>query len=49
MLLYVCFLFSEVMDKMFLMVRGFVQGSFMASLGVASVFDHVVLRTGWRA
>ena len=30
MLLYVCFRFSEVMDQMFLTVRGVVQGSFMA-------------------
>ena len=29
MLLYVCFRFSEVMDQMFLTVRGVVQGSFM--------------------
>ena len=49
MLLYVCFRFSEVMDQMFLTVRGVVQGSFMATLGVASVFVHVVLRSGWRA
>ena len=49
MLLYVCFRFSEVMDQMFLTVRGVVQGSFMATLGVASVFAHVVLRPGWRA
>ena len=49
MLLYVCFLFSEVMDQMFLTVRGVVQDSFMATLGVASVFVHVVLRPGWRA
>ena len=34
MLLYVCFRFSEVMDQMFLTVRGVVQGSFMATLGV---------------
>ena len=40
MLLYVCFRFSEVMDQMFLTVRGVVQGSFMATLGVASVFVH---------
>ena len=46
MLLYVCFRFSEVMDQMFLTVRGVVQGSFMATLGVASVFVHVVLRSG---
>ena len=38
MLLYVCFRFSEVMDQLFLTVRGVVQGSFMATLGVASVF-----------
>ena len=43
------FSFSEVMDQMFLTVRGVVQGSFMATLGVASVFVHVVLRPGWRA
>ena len=50
MLLYVCFRFSEVMDQMFLTVRGVVQGSFMATLGVASaVFVHVVLRPGCRA
>ena len=40
MLLYVCFRFSEVMDQMFLTDRGVVQGSFMATLGVASVFVH---------
>ena len=39
MLLYVYFRFSEVMDQMFLTVRGVVQGSFV----------HVVLRPGWRA
>ena len=49
MLLYVCFRFSEVMDQMFLTVRGVVHGSFMATLGIASVFVHVVLRQGWRA
>ena len=49
MLLYVCFPFSEVMDQLFLTVRGVVQGSFMATLGVASVFVHVILRPGWRA
>ena len=48
MLLYVCFRFSEVMDQMFLTVRCVVQGS-LATLGVASVFVHVVLRPGWRA
>ena len=32
-----------------LTVRGVVQGSFMATLGVASVFVHVVLRPGMRA
>ena len=47
MLLYVCFRFSEVMDQMFLTFRGVVQGSFMATLGVASVFVHKVLRPGW--
>ena len=36
------------MDQMFLTVRGVVQGSFMATLAVASVFVHVVLRPGWR-
>ena len=49
MLLYVCYLLFEVMDQMFLTVLGAVQGSFMATLGVASVFVHVVLRPGWRA
>ena len=49
MLLYVFFRFSEVMDQMFLTVRGVVHGSFMAALGIASVFVHVVLRQGWRA
>ena len=49
MLLYVCFRFSEVMDQMFLTVRGVVQVCFMATLGVASVFVHVVLRPGLRA
>ena len=46
MLLYTCtcFRFSEVMDQMFLTVRGAVQGSFRATLGVASV-----LRPGWGA
>ena len=47
MQLYKCFRFSEVMDQMFLTVRGAVQGSFRATLGVASVFVHVVLRPGW--
>ena len=46
---YYMFLFSEVMDQMFLTVRGAVQGSFRATLGVASVFVHVVLRPGWGA
>ena len=49
MLLYKCFRFSEVMDQMFLTVRGALQGSFRATLGVASVFIHVVLRPGWGA
>ena len=43
------FSFFRVMDHMFLTVRGVVQGSFMATLGVASVFVDVVLRPGWRA
>ena len=34
------------MDQIFLTVRDAVQDSFMASLGVASVFGHVVLRPG---
>ena len=39
MLLYKCFRFSEVMDQMlFLTVRGAVQDSYRATLGVASVF-----------
>ena len=44
MLLYTCtcFRFSEVMDKMFLTVRGAMPGSFRTTLGVASVFVHVV-------
>ena len=38
------FSFSEVMDQMFLTVRGAaVQGSFRATLGVASVFVNVFL------
>ena len=49
MQLYKCFRFSEVMDQMFLTVRGAVQGSFRATLGVASVFVHAVLRPGWGA
>ena len=49
MLLYTCFRFSEVMFQMFLTVQGAVQGSFRATLGVASVFVHVVLRPGWGA
>ena len=44
MLLYVCFRFSEAMDQMFFTVLGVV-----ATLSVASVFVHVVLRPGWRA
>ena len=47
MLLYKCFRFSKVMDQMFLTVWGAMQGSFGATLGVASVFVHVVLRPGW--
>ena len=45
------FCVSEVMYKMFLTVRDAVQGAFRATLGVASVFVHVVLRPGlgaWR-
>ena len=49
MLLYKCFRFSEVMEQMFLTVRGAVQGSFRVTLGVASVFVHVLLRPGWGA
>ena len=45
MLLYIyCFRFSEVMDQVF---QGALQGSFRATLGVAAVFVHVVLRPGW--
>ena len=44
MLLYKCFRFSEIMD---LTGRGGVQGSFRATLGVASVFIHDILRPGW--
>ena len=47
MLLYKCFRFSEVMGQMFLTVRCAVQSSFRTTLGVASVFVHVVLRPGW--
>ena len=43
MLLYKGFRFSEVMEQMFLTVRGAVQGSFRVTLGVASVFVHVLL------
>ena len=46
MLLYTCFRFSEVIYQMFLTVRGAVQGPFRATLCVASVFVHVVLRPG---
>ena len=42
--LYKCFRFSKLMDQMLLMVRGAVQGSFRATLGVASVFVHVISR-----
>ena len=49
MLLYKCFRFSEVMGQMFLTGRGAVQGSFRATLGLASVFVHDVLRPGWGA
>ena len=49
MLLYKCFRFSEVMDQMFLTVWRAMQGSFRATLGVAPVFVHVVLRPGWGA
>ena len=49
MLLYKCFRFSEVMDQMYVMVQDAVQGSFRATLGVASVFVHVILRPGWGA
>ena len=49
MVLYKCVRFSEVIEQMFLMVRGAVQGSLR--VGVASVSVHVVLRPGlgaWR-
>ena len=49
MLLFKCFRFSEVMNQMFLTVRGAVQGTFRATLGVASAFVQVVLRPGWGA
>ena len=48
MLHYVCFRFSGHGSNVS-HGRGVVQGSFMATLGVASVFVHVVLRPGWRA
>ena len=35
--------------QMFLTGRGGVQGSFRATLGVASVFIHDILRPGWGA
>ena len=43
------YVFVFQMDQMFLTVRGVVHGSFMATLGVASVFVHKVLRPGYRA
>ena len=46
---YTCFRFSEVMDQMYLTGRGAAQGSFRATLSVASVFVHFVLRPGWGA
>ena len=46
MLLYNCFRSYEVMDQMFLTVLGSVQGLLKSTLGVASVFDHVVLPPG---
>ena len=46
MFLYKCFRFSEIMDQMFLTGRGGVQSSFRATLGVASVFIHDILRPG---
>ena len=49
MLLYKCFRFSEIMDQMFLTGRFGVQGSFRATLGVASVLIHDILRPGWGA
>ena len=49
MLLYNCFRSSEVMDQMFLTVLGAVQYLSKSTLGVASVFDHVVLRPAWGA
>ena len=49
MLLFKCFRSSEVMNQMFLTVRGAVQGTFRATLGVASAFVQVVLRPGWGA
>ena len=43
------FRFSEVMNQMFLTVRGTVQGSLRARLCLASVFVHVVSHPGWVA
>ena len=43
MLLCTCFRFSKVTYQMFLTCRGAVQGSFRATLGVASVFVHLIL------
>ena len=49
MLLYKCFRFSEIMDQMFLTGRVGLQGYIRATLGVASVFIHDILRPGWGA
>ena len=43
------FSFFRSHDQMFLTVRGAMQCSFRATLGVAPVFVHVFLRTGWGA
>ena len=43
------FVFSEIMDQMFLTGRGGVQDSFRATLGVAFVFIHDILRPEWGA
>ena len=43
------YMFSKAMDQMFLTFRGAVQCYFRVTLGVASVFVHVVSRPGWVA
>ena len=49
MLLYKCFRFFRSHGSDVSHGPGAVQGSFRATLGVAAVFVHVVLRPGWGA